>query len=162
MSQILHIALYKPEIHPNAGNIARLCAANGLPFHLVGPLGFRIDDKSVRRAGLDYWPHVDVRQEEDLCELKKNLPESRMFYFSARTGIPYTEVKYKIGDCLIFGPESTGLPPELLHENQDTVLTIPMRSPHVRSLNLAVAVAVAAYEALRQFDVQAFRQEPVR
>jgi tRNA (cytidine/uridine-2'-O-)-methyltransferase len=154
LSTILHIALFKPEIHPNAGNIARMCAANGLPLHLVGSLGFRIDDKSVRRAGLDYWPYVDVRREGDLDELRAAIPESRMFYFSARSGKSYTEVEYKEGDCLIFGPESTGLPPELLGKNKDSVLTIPMRTPHVRSLNLAVAVAIAAYEAMRQFSVR--------
>ncbi len=153
MENTLHIALLKPEIHPNAGNIARLCAANGLPLHLVGALGFRIDDKSVRRAGLDYWPYVDIRREEDLQALQAAIPESRLFYFSARSGKPYTEVQYKAGDCLVFGPESTGLPPELLNANQDSVLTIPMRTPHVRSLNLAVAVAIAAYEAMRQFSL---------
>ena len=155
MSHILHIALFKPEIHPNAGNIARLCAANGLPLHLVGTLGFRIDDKSVRRAGLDYWPYVDIRREADLDELRAAIPDSRVYFFSARSGKPYTDVAYKSGDCLVFGPESTGLPHELLEANRDAVMTIPMRTPHVRSLNLAVAVAIAAYEAMRQFSLQA-------
>jgi len=149
---MLHIALYKPEIHPNAGNIARLCAANGFPLHLVGSLGFRIDDKSVRRAGLDYWPFVDIRREAGLDELQSAIPESRMFYFTARSGKPYTDVEYNAGDCLVFGPESTGLPAEVLDANRDSVLTIPMRTSHVRSLNLAVAVAIAAYEAMRQLS----------
>jgi tRNA (cytidine/uridine-2'-O-)-methyltransferase len=151
----LHIALFKPEIHPNAGNVARLCAANGLPLHLVGSLGFRIDDKSVRRAGLDYWPYVDIRREADIDELSASIPGSRLFYFSARSGRPFTEVAYKAGDCLVFGPESTGLPKELLNENRNQILTIPMRTPHVRSLNLAVSVAIAAYEAMRQISLQA-------
>ena len=147
---IIHVALYKPEIHPNAGNIARLCAANDLPLHLVGNLGFRIDDKSIRRAGLDYWPFVDLRREADLDELKSRIPESRLFYFSARAERLYTAVDYRSGDCLVFGPESTGFPEELLHANRDHALRIPMRTPNVRSLNLSSAVAIAVYEALRQ------------
>lgn len=126
-----------------------------MPLHLVGSLGFRIDDKSVRRAGLDYWPYVDIRRESDLDELQAAIPDSRMFYFSARSGKSYTEVAYKSGDCLVFGPESTGHPPELLEANREAVLTIPMRTPHVRSLNLAVAVAIAAYEAMRQISLNA-------
>jgi len=158
VSPTLHIALFKPEIHPNTGNIARLCAANRLPLHLVGTLGFRIDDKSIRRAGLDYWPHVDLRREADLEELKTAIPGSRLFYFSARVQKSYTDVGYREGDCFVFGPESTGLPPELLNKNSDASLTIPMLSPHVRSLNLAVAVAIVVYEALRQFTSQSPRQ----
>jgi tRNA (cytidine/uridine-2'-O-)-methyltransferase len=142
----------KPEIHPNTGNIARLCAANDIPLHLVGILGFRIDERSVRRAGLDYWPHVDLRREKDLEELKSNLPGSRFFYFSARAEHLYTDIRYQAGDCFVFGPESKGLPEELLRENWDRVLRIPMYSSNVRSLNLATAVAIAAYEALRQIS----------
>jgi tRNA (cytidine/uridine-2'-O-)-methyltransferase len=149
---IVHVVLYKPEIHPNTGNVARLCASNGLPLHLVGNLGFRIDDRSVRRAGLDYWPFVDLHREADLAELKSALPESRLFYFSARAERLYTDIQYRDGDCLVFGPESTGFPEELLHENRENALRIPMRSSHVRSLNLATAVGIAVYEALRQFS----------
>lgn len=147
---LLHVALFQPEIHPNTGNVARLCAANMLPLHLVGALGFRIDDRSVRRAGLDYWPHVDLRRERDLAELQTRLPGSRLFFFSARAPKLYTDVAYKTGDCLVFGPESTGLPAELLKGNPERALRIPMRSPHVRSLNLSTAVGIAVYEALRQ------------
>jgi len=147
---MLHVALFKPEIHPNTGNIARLCAANGLPLHLVGKLGFRIDERSVRRAGLDYWPFVDLHREKDLQELCDRIPGSRFLYFSARAEKPYTEIAYQEGDCLVFGPESRGLPEELLHANWANSLKIPMRSANVRSLNLATAVAVAVYEALRQ------------
>jgi tRNA (cytidine/uridine-2'-O-)-methyltransferase len=149
---IIHVALYQPEIHPNAGNIARLCAANGLPLHLVGNLGFRIDDRSVRRAGLDYWPFVDIRREADLKELKAGMPHSRLFFFSARAGHLYTDAAYRPGDCLVFGPESSGFSEELLRENEDHVLRIPMRTNHVRSLNLATAVGIAVYEALRQLN----------
>lgn len=149
---LLHVALYKPEIHPNAGNIARLCAANGLPLHFVGDLGFRIDERSVRRAGLDYWPFVDHRREAGLDELKSALPESRLFFFSARANRLYTEVEYRLGDCLVFGPESSGFPEELLRENRENCLRIPMRTSNVRSLNLATAVGIAVYEALRQLS----------
>lgn len=148
--ELLHVALYKPEIHPNTGNIARLCAANCLPLHLVGTLGFRIDDRSVRRAGLDYWPFVDLRMEETIEELHERLAGARFFYFSAHAEMLYTQVSYQAGDCLIFGPESTGLPADLLHSHRDHTLRIPMRSPKVRSLNLATAAGIAVYEALRQ------------
>ncbi len=146
----LHVALFKPEIHPNTGNIARLCAANTIPLHLVGHLGFRVDERSVRRAGLDYWPHVDLRREKDLAELQSALRESRLFYFSTRADRFYTDVRYLEGDCLVFGRESTGLPDEVLQANWESVVKIPMLSPHVRSLNLATAAAIAVYEALRQ------------
>ena len=150
---MIHIVLYQPEIHPNTGNIARLCAANDLPLHLVGELGFRIDDSSVRRAGLDYWPHVDLRREADLEEVRARLPESRFFYFSARAERIYTDVRYQKGDCLVFGPETRGLPSELLLENQEYALRIPMKTSHVRCLNLSSSVAIAAYEALRQLSL---------
>jgi tRNA (cytidine/uridine-2'-O-)-methyltransferase len=155
---LIHIALYKPEIHPNAGNIARLCAANGLPLHFVGALGFRIDDRSVRRAGLDYWPYVDLCRENDLEELKSSLPGSQLYYFSARADRLYTDVNYRAGDCLVFGPESKGLSEELLRDNWDHALRIPMCSANVRSLNLATSVGIAAYEALRQFSLPGRRR----
>ncbi len=147
---LLHVALVKPEIHPNTGNIARLCAAYQLPLHIVGTPRFRIDDRSVRRAGLDYWPYVDLRRSQNLQKLRETLGESRLYYFSARAEQLHTEVEYRCGDCLIFGPESRGLPEELLRANRDCALRIPMRSAHVRSLNLSTAVAIAVYEALRQ------------
>jgi tRNA (cytidine/uridine-2'-O-)-methyltransferase len=149
-AESIHIALFKPEIHPNAGNVARLCAANSFPLHLVGNLGFRIDDRAVRRAGLDYWPFVDIHREEDLEELQINLPGSRLLYFSTRAERFYTEIEYRTGDCLVFGPESSGLPEEVLRKNWNHALKIPMLSSNVRSLNLATAVGIAAYEALRQ------------
>jgi tRNA (cytidine/uridine-2'-O-)-methyltransferase len=154
----IHVALYKPEIHPNTGNIARLCAANGLPLHLVGALGFRIDERSVRRAGLDYWPYVDLRRENDLEELKSSVSGSQLYYFSARAERPYTDVNYREGDCLVFGPESKGFGEELLRDHWDHALRIPMRSANVRSLNLATSVGIAVYEALRQFSLPGRRQ----
>lgn len=149
---LLRIALVKPEIHPNTGNIARLCAANRLPLYIVGAPRFRVDDRSVRRAGLDYWPHVDLRRSRTLEELRGSLEGFRFFYFSARAERLYTDVSYQTGDCLVFGPESRGLSEETLQANQEHALRIPMRSPHVRSLNLATAVAIAVYEALRQLS----------
>ncbi len=147
---LLHVALYRPEIHPNTGNIARLCAANRLPLHLVGALGFRIDDRSVKRAGLDYWPHVDLRREESLEQLRAALPEAGMYYFSARARRLFTEAVFHRGDCLVFGPESTGLPPELILAHPESALRIPLLTDNVRSLNLATSVGIAVYEALRQ------------
>jgi tRNA (cytidine/uridine-2'-O-)-methyltransferase len=146
----LRVALVRPEIHPNTGNIARLCAANGIPLHIVGAPGFRLDERSIRRAGLDYWPHVELHRQRDLSALREVLPQSRFFYFSVRAQRCYSEVSYQPGDCLVFGPESRGLPGELIAANPECALRIPMSSAHVRSLNLATAVAVAVYEALRQ------------
>ncbi len=148
----LHVALVEPEIHPNTGNIARLCAANELPLHLVGALGFRIDNRAIRRAGLDYWPYVDLRRPRDLDELRRSLGGTRLFFFSTKADRAYTDVAYKTGDCLVFGPETRGLPEELLRTNWNHALRIPMRSPRIRSLNLATAVAIAVYEALRQLS----------
>jgi tRNA (cytidine/uridine-2'-O-)-methyltransferase len=152
---MLRVALYKPEIHPNTGNVARLCAANGVPLYLVGSIGFRIDDRAVRRAGLDYWPHVDLRRLADLGDLQTCLPESRLLYFSARAERSFLNFRYESGDCLVFGPESRGLPQTVLETHREHALRIPMVSGAVRSLNLATAVAVALYEALRQ--TEAFR-----
>ena len=146
----VHVALVNPEIHPNTGNIARLCAANGIPVHLVGNPGFRTDARSVKRAGLDYWPFVDLRKEADLEKLKTSLKGSRLVYFSARAERSYTDFEFRVGDCLVFGPESKGLPGSLLAENSPNVLRIPMILGNVRSLNLATSVGIAVYEALRQ------------
>ncbi len=151
---LLHIALLRPEIHPNTGNIARLCAANRIPLHVVGTPGFRIDEYSVRRAGLDYWPFVDLRREQNLEELHRALEGSRFFYFSARAQRSLFEAAFEPGDCFVFGPESRGLGEEILRKHPESTLRIPMRSGNVRSLNLATAVAIATYEALRQLDAR--------
>jgi tRNA (cytidine/uridine-2'-O-)-methyltransferase len=149
-AKTIHVALVEPEIHPNAGNIARLCAANGIPMHIVGNPGFRTDERSVKRAGLDYWPFVDLRREADLDGLKSALGKSRLVYFSKKAERFYTDFKFRAEDCLVFGPETRGLPDQVLRENSPYTLKIPMLTGNVRSLNLATSVGIAVYEALRQ------------
>ena len=147
---MFHVALVEPEIPPNTGNVARLCAATRTPLHVVGVTGFRLDDRAVRRAGLDYWPEVELRRHRDLEALKQSLPGSRLLYFTTKAEQSYAGWSYAEGDCLVFGPETRGLPEELLRANWERCLTIPMPNPRVRSLNLATSVGIALYEALRQ------------
>jgi tRNA (cytidine/uridine-2'-O-)-methyltransferase len=146
----LHVALIEPEIPPNTGNIARLCGATFTPLHLVGKLGFRTDDKAVRRAGLDYWSEVEIRYHLNIEALCESLPGSRLLYFTTKAERAYTAVRYAPGDCLVFGSETRGLPESLLRANWERCLTIPMPNRQVRSLNLATSVAIVLYEALRQ------------
>jgi tRNA (cytidine/uridine-2'-O-)-methyltransferase len=159
VEQPFHIVLVEPEIPPNTGNVARLCAATRSPLHLVGKLGFRIDEHAVRRAGLDYWHLVQVRTHETLAAAEQAIDAEkpfgrvpRRYLFSGHAKKSYLDVKFELGDILIFGKESVGLPPELLHERDDEVVGIPM-SGLVRSHNLANSVAIALYEALRQTGV---------
>jgi tRNA (cytidine/uridine-2'-O-)-methyltransferase len=146
----LQVALIEPEIPPNTGNIARLCAATFTPLHLVGKLGFRTDDKAVRRAGLDYWSEVELHYHRNIEELYKALPECRFLYFTTKAERPYTGFGYAPNDCLVFGSETRGLPEELLRSNWECCLTIPMPNKRVRSLNLATSVGIALYEAMKQ------------
>jgi tRNA (cytidine/uridine-2'-O-)-methyltransferase len=147
---MLHVALLEPEIPPNTGNVARLCVAAGATLHLIGRLGFHLDDRSVRRAGLDYWPDVQIVQHTTLADFERALAASRIFCLSAHAVQPYTRITYQPSDCLLFGSESRGLPPELLRRHADRTVTIPMPAGKVRSLNLATAVGIVLYEALRQ------------
>jgi tRNA (cytidine/uridine-2'-O-)-methyltransferase len=154
-----HVVLVEPEIPPNTGNVARLCAATRSPLHLVGKLGFRIDEHAVRRAGLDYWHLVDVKTHETLADAERVIEAERPFgrsprryLFSGHTERSYLDVRFELGDVLIFGKESVGLPEALLQERADEVVGIPM-SGLVRSHNLANSVAIALYEALRQTGV---------
>ena len=149
---MLHVGLWEPEIPPNTGNIARLCAATGAHLHLIGRLGFRLDDRSLRRAGLDYWPHVHVHRHLTLDEFDRAFAGARVFCLSAHAITPYTRAAFADGDCLLFGGESRGLPPSVLERHPDRVLTIPMPTANVRSLNLATAVGIVLYEALRQIQ----------
>ena len=146
------VALWQPEIPPNTGNVARLCAATGAVLHLIGRLGFRLDDRSLRRAGLDYWHAVELHRYATLEEFEATLPAERVFCFSARASVSYTSATYQRGDVLLFGSESHGLPEEVLRRHAGRVLTIPMRGKAVRSLNLATAVGIVLYEALRQIE----------
>jgi tRNA (cytidine/uridine-2'-O-)-methyltransferase len=147
---MFHVALVEPEIPPNTGNVARLCAATRTPLHVVGVTGFRLDDRAVRRAGLDYWPEVELHRHRDLDALRHALPDARLLYFTTKAEASYAEWAFNAGDCLVFGPETRGLPEELLRANWERCLTIPMSNPRVRSLNLATSVGIALYEALRQ------------
>ena len=145
----LHVVLVEPEIPPNTGNIARLCAATGSVLHLVGTLGFRIDEKSVRRAGIDYWHLVRVERHLDLAHFRNALPEARWVLLSASAERSYLDAQFRPGDALIFGRESVGLPDELLDAHRESVFGIPTLGA-VRSLNLANAASIVVYEALRQ------------
>ena len=146
----LHVALVEPEIPPNTGNIARLCGATFTPLHLVGKLGFRIDDKAVKRAGLDYWDEVEIHRHINLHAVYDALPECRFLYFTTKAERLYTDFQYQPHDCLVFGRETRGLPEELLHANWERCLTIPMPNKNIRSLNLATSVGIVLYEAIRQ------------
>jgi len=148
--QPFNIVLIEPEIPPNTGNIARLCAATGSTLHLVGKLGFSTDDRYLKRAGLDYWEYVNLHYWQDLGELKNRFPESRFFYLSTKVARSYLNICFKPGDFIVFGKETKGLPEELLAANPDTSITIPMPSEHVRSLNLSTSAGIVLYEALRQ------------
>jgi tRNA (cytidine/uridine-2'-O-)-methyltransferase len=147
-SKMLHVALYEPEIPPNTGNIARLCAATFTPLHIVGVTGFRMDDRTLKRAGLDYWNEVELHRHVDLDALYAALPESRFIYLTTKGTRSYAEFKFIESDCLVFGPETRGLPESVLKENEDRCLTIPMPNSAVRSLNLSNSVAIVLYHAL--------------
>jgi tRNA (cytidine/uridine-2'-O-)-methyltransferase len=147
---VLRIALWEPEIPPNTGNIARLCAASGAELHLIGRLGFRLDDRSLRRAGLDYWDALSICKHRSLEEFEAALADTRICCLSARATTPYTQARFQDGDCLLFGGESHGLPASVLERHADRAFVIPMPSGKVRSLNLATAVGIVLYEALRQ------------
>jgi len=147
---MFHILLYQPEIPPNTGNIIRLCANTGTQLHLIRPLGFKLDDKQLRRAGLDYHEYADVRVHDDLAACLQTLPDARLLAFTTKGSHPYHEVRYQTGDALLFGPESRGLPADLLESlAPEQRLRLPML-PKNRSLNLSNTVAVAVFEAWRQ------------
>lgn len=151
---MFHVALYEPEIPPNTGNIARLCAATFTPLHIVGVTGFRMDDRTLKRSGLDYWEHVDLHRHIDLDALQTSLPHSRFIYLTTKSERPYFDCKFVDNDCLVFGPETRGLPEDLLRANWDQCLTIPMPNKRVRSLNLATSVGIVLYEALSQTEIR--------
>jgi tRNA (cytidine/uridine-2'-O-)-methyltransferase len=149
-----HVALFEPEIPPNTGNIARLCAATFTPLHIVGVTGFRMDDRTLRRAGLDYWDEVELHRHVGLDDLYRALPDARFIYLTTKSRKPYTGWEFREDDCLVFGPETRGLPEEVLSSNSERCLTIPMANEKVRSLNLATSVGIVLYEALRQLALR--------
>jgi len=145
----LNIVYVNPEIPQNTGTTARMCAATGIPLHLVGRLGFRIDDRAVKRAGLDYWEHVTVVRHKDFGALEESAPGARFLLFSKYAAALYTDAEYRLGDYLVFGAETKGLPPEIMEKYKDTCYRIPILN-EVRSLNLATSTGIVVYEALRQ------------
>jgi tRNA (cytidine/uridine-2'-O-)-methyltransferase len=148
---MFQIVLVEPEIPPNTGNVGRLCLATGARLHLVKPLGFLIDDRTLKRAGLDYWREVDVVLWESFAELQAaQTAGARYFFLTTKSRTPYWSAEFQDGDFLVFGRETKGLPESLLAANADRLLTIPMATGQTRSLNLATSVGIVLYEAVRQ------------
>ncbi len=156
---LLHIVLYQPEIPHNTGSVGRTCVAAGAKLWLVRPLGFRLDDYYLRRAGLDYWPHLEWEAVDDWAALIERLPAARPYYFTKTATRSYAHVDYARGDVLVFGSESQGLPANLLEPNRDRALRIPIR-PAARSLNLSNSVAIVTFEARRQWEQKGERPAP--
>lgn len=147
----LNIVLVEPEIPQNTGNIARTCAATGAKLHLVRPMGFEVDDKKLKRAGLDYWYLLDITYYENLADFYAKNPDGNFYYFTTKAQKRHSDIQYPDNCYLVFGKETKGLPEELLLKNKDTCVRIPMIDD-ARSLNLSNSVAIAVYEALRQWD----------
>ncbi|MBR4942456.1 MAG: tRNA (uridine(34)/cytosine(34)/5-carboxymethylaminomethyluridine(34)-2'-O)-methyltransferase TrmL [Clostridia bacterium] len=155
---MFHIVLVEPEIPQNAGNIARTCAATGTHLHMIRPLGFEVSDKYLKRAGLDYWHLVNISYYDSFEELRAQYPNSNFYFFTTKGRRRHSDAEFKDGDFLVFGKETKGLPEELLMQNEETCLRIPMFS-EARSLNLSNSVAIALYEALRQHDYAGLLEE---
>ena len=149
----LHIVPVEPEIPPNTGNIARTCAATDTVLHLVEPLGFSIDDKAVRRAGLDYWPYVKLETHKSLDDFMKKYGDRTMYLATTKGGHIYTEVKFKDEDMILFGRETAGLPRNFIEEHKENAIRIPMsESVRLRSFNLSNSANIILFEALRQLS----------
>ena len=146
----MHVVLLEPEIPPNTGSVARLCAATLTPLHLIEPLGFKIDDKHLKRAGLDYWQFVDLQVHKSWDDFLRTAKPARLLYFTKKVERSYTTARYDDQDYLVFGPETRGLPAEMLAANAERLFRIPMMGSEVRSLNLSNAVSIVLYEGLRQ------------
>ena len=155
---LFHVVLVEPEIPPNTGNIARTCAITGMKLHLVKPLGFSIDDKAVKRAGLDYWDHLELEVHESLGEFLEKYKDRKMYLATTHGGVRYTDVRYERGSFLLFGKETAGLPKELIARHPAAAVRIPMgKNPDLRSLNLSNSAAILLYEAMRQHDFPGLR-----
>ena len=153
----IHIVLHQPEIPQNTGNIARTCAATGASLHLIHPLGFEINDRQLKRAGLDYWPLLDIHHYDSTDEFLREHGAEKIWFFSTKGPRTYTDVRYEGDIWMMFGKETAGLPEELLLDHPDSTVRIPML-PHLRSLNLSNSVAVAVYEALRQNQFEGLQE----
>ncbi len=145
----MHIVLYQPEIAGNTGNIGRTCVATDTVLHLIEPLGFRLNEKEIKRAGMDYWEHLDVRRYINFEEFLEKNPDAKIYMATTKARHSYTEVEYGPNDYIMFGKESAGIPEEILVEHEETCIRIPML-PKIRSLNLSNSVSIVLYEALRQ------------
>ncbi len=150
VAKYLNIVLVEPEIPQNTGNISRLCACIGAKLFLVGRLGFSMSSKYLKRSGLDYWDKLEIEHVVDFEELAQRFKESNFYFFTTKTDKKYSDVEFKSGDFLVYGPESRGLSQEILLKYQNSLVTIPMKK-ETRSLNLSNSVAIGAYEAIRQF-----------
>lgn len=154
----MHIILHQPEIPANTGNIGRTCVATGTSLHLIEPLGFRLNEKEIRRAGMDYWQNLDVTRYVNFDEFRQMHPNAKIWMATTKAGRSYTEVSFGMDDYIMFGKESAGIPEELLVEYEESCIRIPML-PEIRSLNLSNSVAVMLYEALRQNGFSSLQKE---
>lgn len=154
----INIVLLEPQIPQNTGNIARTCAATGASLHLIRPMGFEVDDKKLKRAGLDYWHQLDITYYDGIDDFNEKNPDAELFYFSTKAQNKYTDIKYPKKVFLVFGREDAGLPEELLVKNKDRCVRLPMRD-NLRSLNLSNTAAIAVYEVLRQRDFEGLRPD---
>ena len=155
---MLNIILYQPEIPANTGNIGRTCVASNTRLHLIEPLGFRLNEKEIRRAGMDYWEHLDVTRYINFEDFKKKNPNAKIWMASTKAKHIYSEVKYGLDDYIMFGKESAGIPEEILVENEEKCIRIPMMDT-IRSLNLANSVSIVLYEALRQNNFEGMQTQ---
>ena len=154
----INIVLLEPQIPQNTGNIARTCAATGASLHLIRPMGFEVDDKKLKRAGLDYWHQLDITYYDGIEDFRSKNPDAEIYYFTTKALNKYTDVKYPKKVYLMFGREDAGLPEELLFENKDRCVRLPMRDT-LRSLNLSNTAAIAVYEVLRQRNFEGLRTD---
>ena len=155
---MLNIVLFEPEIPQNTGNIGRTCVATGTKLHLIGPMGFRIDEKSVKRAGMDYWKDLDVTEYTGYEDFLDKNPNAKIYFATTKAKHIYSDVKFEDDCYIMFGKESAGIPEEILVKNPDTCMRIPMNED-IRSLNLSNSVAIVLYEALRQHDFAGMQTE---
>ncbi len=154
----MHIVLHEPEIPANTGNIGRTCVATGTSLHLIEPLGFRIDEKSIKRAGMDYWEHLNVSTYINYADFCAKNPGAKIWYATTKAKHSYTDVQFGPDDYIMFGKESAGIPEEILVDHEDSCIRIPMLS-EIRSLNLSNSVAIVLYEALRQQNFEGMETE---